>query len=98
LYSLIQFLLLCLAIHFLQAAADVGSDQVTKKKSMAIQQYAMRLLESSGFKFMAQTEALATPERHSESNSTILEPFWEDQFPEVLAVNSSYQNWYPSSC
>ncbi|KAH9566418.1 hypothetical protein CY35_04G129200 [Sphagnum magellanicum] len=60
-----------------KAAADVGSDQVTKKKSMAIQQYAMRLLES------AQTEALATPERHSKSNSTTLEPFWEDQFPEV---------------
>ncbi|CAM6046028.1 unnamed protein product [Sphagnum compactum] len=62
---------------------SLGVDEVTEKKSMAIQQYAMRLLESSGFKFMAQTEALATPERHSESNSTILEPFWEDQFPEV---------------
>jgi hypothetical protein len=72
-----------LAIHFLQAA-DMGSDNVDKKKSMVIQQYAMRFLKSSGFELMVQAEAPATPERHSESSSTILEPFWEDQFPEEL--------------
>ncbi len=78
-----------LAIHFLQAA-DVGSDNVDKKKSMVIQQYAMRFLKSSGFELMVQAEAPATPERHSESSSTILEPFWEDQFPEVLSVEFSF--------
>ncbi|CAK9257362.1 unnamed protein product [Sphagnum jensenii] len=65
-------------------AADMGTDNVDKKKSMVIQQYAMRFLKSSGFELMVQAEAPATPERHSESSSTILEPFWEDQFPEEL--------------
>jgi hypothetical protein len=78
-----------LAIHFLQAA-DMGTDNVDKKKSMVIQQYAMRFLKSSGFELMVQAEAPATPERHSESSSTILEPFWEDQFPEVLSVEFSF--------
>jgi hypothetical protein len=65
---------------------------VNKQKSTAIiQQYAMPFLKSSGFELMLQPEAPATPKRHSESNSTILEPFWEDQFPEVLSINSSYQ-------
>jgi hypothetical protein len=78
---------------FLQIA-DIGSDKVNKQKSMAIiQQYAMPFLKSSGFELMVQAEAPATPKRHSESNSTILEPFWEDRFPEVLSINSSYQKW-----
>jgi hypothetical protein len=71
-------------------AADMGTDNVDKKKSMVIQQYAMRFLKSSGFELMVQAEAPATPERHSESSSTILEPFWEDQFPEVLSVEFSF--------
>jgi hypothetical protein len=76
---------------FLQIA-DIGSDKVNKQKSKAIiQQYAMPFLKSSGFELMVQAEAPATPKQHSESISTILEPFWEDQFPEVLSINSSYQ-------
>ncbi|CAK9860873.1 unnamed protein product [Sphagnum jensenii] len=63
--------------------ADIGSDKVNKQKSKAIiQQYAMPFLKSSGFELMVQAEAPATPKQHSESISTILEPFWEDQFPE----------------
>ncbi|CAM6069636.1 unnamed protein product [Sphagnum tenellum] len=59
------------------------SVEVNKQKSKAIiQQYAMPFLKSSGFELMVQAEAPATPKRHSESISTILEPFWEDQFLE----------------
>jgi hypothetical protein len=79
-----------LVLHFLQARGGIGSEKVNKKKSMAIQQYAMRFLRSSSLESLVQPKALARTKWHSErTSSSILEPFQEDQFPEVLSVELS---------
>lgn len=73
-------------VHQCKFFAQASESSLQKKKpkdiSLGIQRYALQFLKSSGSAMTAQAEAPATPERHWESSST-LEPFWEDQFPEV---------------
>ncbi|CAM6127578.1 unnamed protein product [Calypogeia fissa] len=65
-----------------EAATQHLAKHKLSRRSLPVQGYAKRFLrESRGSDLAAQAEAPSTPDRTSESSST-LDPLWEDQFPE----------------